>query len=133
MFKIGAVLEGTTPSITFTLVPQTGSPVSSKNIIMAARKKATKKKATRKKAAKKTAKRAAKKTAKRKVTRKKKAAKKAAVDLIISKSRTKAAVTSCNVSGDFYSALDSYVREAINAAEERASANGRKTLRPQDL
>jgi hypothetical protein len=97
---------------------------------MAARKKATKKKATKKKAAKKTAKRAAKKPAKK--TTRKKVAKKA-VDLIISKSRTKAAVTSCNVSGDFYSALDSYVREAITAAEERASANGRKTLRPQDL
>ena len=98
---------------------------------MAARKKATKNKATRKKAAKKTAKRAAKKPVK-KTARKKKATKKA-VDLIISKSRTKAAVNSCNVSGDFYSALDSYVRKAINAAEERASANGRKTLRPQDL
>lgn len=130
MFKIRAVLEGTTPSITFTLVPRTGTPVSENKIIMAARKKATKKKATRKKAAKKTAKRVAKKPAK-KATRKKTAKK--AVDLIISKSRTKAAVTSCNVSGDFYSALDSYVREAINAAEERASANGRKTLRPQDL
>jgi hypothetical protein len=101
---------------------------------MAARKKATKKKATKKAAPKKTAKKGAKKAAKKPVKKgAKKGAKKAAVDLIISKSRTKAAVTSCNVSGDFYSALDSYVREAITAAEERAGLNGRKTLRPQDL
>lgn len=56
-----------------------------------------------------------------------------AADLIISKSRTKGAVKKCNVSGDFYGALDAYVRNAIKGAEERASANGRKTLRPQDL
>ena len=54
-------------------------------------------------------------------------------DLIISKSRTKAAATTCNVSGDFYGALDHYVRRAIAQAESRASANGRKTLRPADL
>lgn len=54
-------------------------------------------------------------------------------DLIISKSRTKAAVAKCNVSGDFYGALDSYVRNAIKSAEARATQNGRKTLRPQDL
>jgi len=58
---------------------------------------------------------------------------KATGDLIISKSRTKAAVQKCNVSGDFYGALDCYVRNAIKGAEERASQNGRKTLRPQDL
>lgn len=100
-------------------------------------KKKTKKKATKKKAAKKvtrkpakrkTAKKAAKKTAKRG----KKASKKA-LDLIISKSRTKNAVNTCNVSGDFYGALDSFVREAIAGAEARATANNRKTLRPQDL
>ncbi|MCA8963888.1 MAG: DUF1931 domain-containing protein [Planctomycetes bacterium] len=54
-------------------------------------------------------------------------------DLIISKSRTKAAVKKCNVSSDFYGALDAHVRTAIASAEGRASANGRKTLRPQDL
>ena len=96
---------------------------------MAARKKATKKKAP-KKAAKKAPKKAAKKAPKKAVKKGKKAK---MVDLIISKSRTKNAVQSCNVSGDFYGALDSYVREAIEAAEARASANGRKTLRPQDL
>jgi hypothetical protein len=65
---------------------------------------------------------------------KKKAGKKAGpVELIISKSRTKAAVKKSNVSSDFYGALDKTVRKMINEAEGRAVANGRKTLRPQDL
>ena len=63
----------------------------------------------------------------------KKNAKKASGDLIISKSRTKAAVKNCNVSSDFYGALDATVRGMIAGAEKRATANGRKTLRPQDL
>jgi histone H3/H4 len=54
-------------------------------------------------------------------------------DLIISKSRTKDAAKKCNVSGDFYGALDKKVRELIAAAEARALGNKRKTLRPQDL
>jgi histone H3/H4 len=54
-------------------------------------------------------------------------------DLIISKARTKEAVKECNVSGEFYDALDAKVRELIAQAEKRAVANGRKTLRPQDL
>lgn len=54
-------------------------------------------------------------------------------DLIISKSRTKAAVKKSNVSSDFYGALDKAVRTMIAGAESRAEANGRKTLRPQDL
>ena len=62
---------------------------------------------------------------------KKKAA--APVELIISKSRTKGAVKKCNVSSEFYAALDAYVRAAIKGAEERATGNGRKTLRPYDL
>ncbi len=53
--------------------------------------------------------------------------------LIISKSRTKDAVKECNISGDFYSALDKKVREIVALAEERAKANGRKTVRPCDL
>ena len=55
------------------------------------------------------------------------------VELIISKSRTKGAVKKCNVSGDFYGALDKKVRELIAAAEVRAVGNKRKTLKPQDL
>lgn len=62
-----------------------------------------------------------------------KAAAKATGDLIISKSRTKAAVKKSNVSSDFYGALDKAVRGMIAGAEMRAAANGRKTLRPQDL
>jgi histone H3/H4 len=53
--------------------------------------------------------------------------------MIISKSRTKAAVKKCNVSSEFYSALDKTVRTMIAQAEVRADANGRKTVRPQDL
>jgi histone H3/H4 len=63
----------------------------------------------------------------------KKNGKKAPGELIISKSRTKAAVKKSNVSSDFYGALDAVVRTMIAGAEKRAEANGRKTLRPQDL
>jgi histone H3/H4 len=65
--------------------------------------------------------------------RKKKAGAKASGDLIISKSRTKAAVKKVNVSGDLYGALDKAVRDLLKAAEERALGNKRKTLRPVDL
>lgn len=54
-------------------------------------------------------------------------------DLIISKSKTKEIVKDCNVSGEFYEALDKKVRGLIGEAEKRAVANGRKTVRPQDL
>ncbi|MBL8755388.1 MAG: DUF1931 domain-containing protein [Planctomycetes bacterium] len=64
----------------------------------------------------------------------KKAAKKASAgELIISKSRTKVAAKKSNVSSDFYGALDKAVRDMISKAEARCEANGRKTLRPQDL
>ncbi len=53
--------------------------------------------------------------------------------MIISKSRTKAAVKKCNVSSDFYGALDGAVRQIIARAEGRATDNGRKTVRPQDI
>lgn len=79
----------------------------------------------KKKTKKKTARKATKKA-------KRRTSKKAPLELIISKSRTKAAA-GINVSGEFYSALDGAVREMINAAEQRAQDNGRKTLRPYDL
>jgi len=86
-----------------------------------------------KKKAKKAAKRAPKKSAtKGKAKAKGRGKKKAGGDLIISKSRTKAAAD-LNVSGDFYTALDSVVREMISGAEQRATNNGRRTLRPHDL
>jgi histone H3/H4 len=55
------------------------------------------------------------------------------VDLIISKSRTKAAVKKCNVGGEFYGALDAVVRDLIKGAEARAVGNKRKTLKAVDL
>jgi histone H3/H4 len=54
-------------------------------------------------------------------------------EMIISKTRTKAAFRRCNVSGDFYGALDKKVRELIGVAEQRALANKRKTVKPQDI
>jgi hypothetical protein len=54
-------------------------------------------------------------------------------ELIISKSRTKAAAKKCNVGGEFYGALDAKVRDLIRAAEERATGNKRKTLKAVDL
>ena len=54
-------------------------------------------------------------------------------EMIISKARTKAGAADCNVSSDFYEALDGKVREMIAAAEKRALENGRKTVRPYDL
>jgi histone H3/H4 len=60
-------------------------------------------------------------------------AKKPAADLIISKSRTKAASKKCNVSSEFYGALDRKVRDIIKNAESRAMGNKRKTLKAVDL
>ena len=54
-------------------------------------------------------------------------------ELIISKSRTKAAAKKCNVGSEFYGALDKAVRQLIAAAEGRAVGNKRKTLRAVDL
>lgn len=54
-------------------------------------------------------------------------------ELIISKSRTKAATKKCNVGGEFYGALDAAVRKLIAQAEERAVGNKRKTLKAVDL
>ena len=86
-------------------------------------KKKAKKKATRKAPA-----RGAKRTTKKKARR----GAPSAADFIISKSRTKAAA-GINVSGEFYAALDAAVRNLIATAEQRATDNGRKTLRPHDL
>lgn len=54
-------------------------------------------------------------------------------ELIISKSRTKTAAKGSNVSSDFYGALDKKVRGLVAEAVSRCKANGRKTLKPQDL
>ncbi len=84
-----------------------------------------------KKTAKKKTKAKAKPKAKKKTSRKK-ASKKKPINMIISKSRTKA-TAGINVSGDFYNALDEAVRSMIWSAEQRATQNGRRTLRPHDL
>jgi len=55
------------------------------------------------------------------------------VELIISKARTKAHSKKCNVSSEFYGALDKKVREIIKDAESRALGNKRKTLKAVDL
>ena len=65
--------------------------------------------------------------------RKKKAAKRSSGELLISKTRTKAAVKKCNVGSEFYGALDKVVREMIKGAEARAIGNKRKTLKAVDL
>jgi hypothetical protein len=70
--------------------------------------------------------------AKRKAARQS-AKKQAAGGMIISKSRVKALVKKCNVGSEFYDALDGAVRDMIAAAEKRAIANRRKTLRPADV
>jgi histone H3/H4 len=74
--------------------------------------------------------------ARKKVAKKagRKAGKKAGSgELLISKSRVKAATKKCNVGGDFYGALDAAVRTIIAGAESRAISNKRKTLKPQDI
>jgi hypothetical protein len=63
----------------------------------------------------------------------KKAAAGKGAELIISKSRTKAATKKGKVSREFYPALDKKVRAMIAEAETRAMANKRKTLKPGDL
>lgn len=62
-----------------------------------------------------------------------KAAKSSGGELIISKSRTKAATKKCNVGSEFYGALDKVVRAMIASAEARALGNKRKTLKAVDL
>ena len=45
----------------------------------------------------------------------------------------KSKAATCNVSSDFYGALDKAVRGMIGEAESRALGNKRKTLKPIDL
>lgn len=83
-------------------------------------------------AKKKTKKKAARRATKKKTTRRSTKKRGAVEGMIISKSRTKAAA-GINVSGEFYEALDAAVRNLIATAEQRATDNNRKTLRPHDL
>ena len=65
--------------------------------------------------------------------KKKKAGRGSSSDLIISKTRTKAAAKKYNVGSEFYGALDKVVRGLIADAEARAVGNKRKTLKAVDL
>ncbi len=53
-------------------------------------------------------------------------------DLLVVRSKIKEN-TKLNVAGDFADALSQKVGQLIKEAERRADANGRKTLKPQDL
>lgn len=53
-------------------------------------------------------------------------------DLIV-KSGVKEALANHNVSADLYDALDEKVTEMLEEAAQRADANDRKTVQPQDL
>lgn len=85
-----------------------------------AKKKATKKKATKKATKKAAPKRAAKK------------------EVLIVGSKTKLALkgsgkTTFNVSSDTLDALNELVYNAVEQAQKRCAANGRKTIRPYDI
>lgn len=54
------------------------------------------------------------------------------VDIIVKKA-VRDAAGEFLVSGDFYDALDGKVKELVDDAKDRAKANGRKTLKPQDI
>ncbi len=53
-------------------------------------------------------------------------------DLLVVRSKIKEN-TQLNVAGDFADALSGCVKELIREAERRAKANGRKTLKRDDL
>ncbi len=63
----------------------------------------------------------------------KKKAKKGSGDLIISKSRTKGATKRCNVSSDFYSALDKTVRGLVDRDRSRLCIAQFHSVRDRDL
>ena len=56
-------------------------------------------------------------------------------DLLVVGSKVKEAVkgAGCNMAGDFPDALSGTVGGLVSKACERAKANGRKTVRPEDL
>lgn len=53
-------------------------------------------------------------------------------DLLVVRSKIKDC-TDLNVSGNFADALSEKVRALVAEAEKRAKANGRRTLKPDDL
>ena len=53
-------------------------------------------------------------------------------ELLVVRSKLKEC-TKCNVAGDVAEAMSERVKEIMRAAEERAKANGRKTIKSHDL
>jgi histone H3/H4 len=53
--------------------------------------------------------------------------------MVVRKSKIKELAGKFRVSADFYDALNKTVQAQIKQAQKRAQANGRKTLRPEDL
>ena len=56
-----------------------------------------------------------------------------AEEMIVVKSKIKSVVTDVNISSDFVQALNGEAIKLVKKAKERCVANGRKTLKPQDL
>jgi len=52
---------------------------------------------------------------------------------LVVKSAVRSHLKGMRASGDFFKALDKHVGEVLVKAVSRAKANGRKTLRPEDL
>ena len=55
------------------------------------------------------------------------------VEMLIVKSKVRDVVKDCNVAGEFAEKLNEEVINLIKKAEERAKANGRKTIQGRDL
>ncbi len=78
--------------------------------------------------------------AKKKATKKKAAPRKSAAkrEVLVVGSKTKAALkgsgkTTFNVSSDALEALNDLMYQAVEQAQKRCAANGRKTIRPYDI
>jgi histone H3/H4 len=52
---------------------------------------------------------------------------------LIVKSAVRSSLKGMRASGDFFNALDKHIADELAKAVARAKANGRKTLRPEDL
>jgi histone H3/H4 len=52
---------------------------------------------------------------------------------LVVKSAVRKKLGKFRVSGDFWKALDNHIAWELKRATERAKANGRKTVRPEDL
>lgn len=52
---------------------------------------------------------------------------------LVVKSAVRSQLKGMRASGDFFKALDNAVSNLLKSAIARAKANGRKTLRPEDL